>query len=88
MKHKEATGREFKPLEHVMVPEHEVLDKNEIDKILAGYNIEKEQLPKIYDSDPAAAAIKAKVGDVIRIIRQSPTAGRAVFYRMVIKSSK
>lgn len=84
MKQKEATGREFKPIEHVMVPDHEILDGNEVDKILAEYNIEKEQLPKIYVSDPAAVSIKAKIGDVIRITRQSPTAGRSVFYRMVI----
>ncbi|MCX9013316.1 MAG: DNA-directed RNA polymerase subunit H [Candidatus Methanoperedens sp.] len=84
MKQKEATGREFKPIEHVMVPDHEILDGNEVDKILVEYNIEKEQLPKIYVSDPSAVSIKAKIGDVIRITRQSPTAGRSVYYRMVI----
>jgi DNA-directed RNA polymerase subunit H len=84
VKQKEATGREFKPIEHVMVPDHEILDGNEVDKILVEYNIEKEQLPKIYVSDPSAVSIKAKIGDVIRITRQSPTAGRSVYYRMVI----
>ncbi|PKL54679.1 MAG: DNA-directed RNA polymerase subunit H [Candidatus Methanoperedenaceae archaeon HGW-Methanoperedenaceae-1] len=67
-----------------MVPDHEILDGNEVDKILVEYNIEKEQLPKIYVSDPSAVSIKAKIGDVIRITRQSPTAGRSVYYRMVI----
>ena len=88
MKQKEATGREFKPLEHIMVPNHEILDENEVEKVLKEYNIEKEQLPKIYVSDPAAVSIKAEVGNVIRITRQSPTAGKSVFYRMVIKSGK
>ncbi len=83
MKQKE-TKRSFKPLEHKLVPHHEILDEKETKKILAEYNIEKEQLPKILVSDPAAVAIKAKVGDVIRIIRESPTAGKAVFYRLVI----
>ena len=41
-------------------------------------------MPKIHVSDPAAVAIKAKIGDVIRVTRDSPTAGKAVFYRLVI----
>ncbi len=84
MKEKEQTGREFRPLEHKLVPRHEVLDENDVKKILAEYNIEKEQMPKIRVSDPAALAIKAKVGDVVHIIRDSPTAGKAIFYRLVI----
>ena len=83
MKQKEM-GRRFKPLEHKLVPHHEILDEKETKKILAEYNIEKEQLPKMLVSDPVAVAIKAKVGDVVRIIRESPTAGKAVFYRLVI----
>ena len=84
MKEKEQTGREFRPLEHKMVPKHEILDETEVKKILSEYDIEKEQLPKIRVSDPAATAINAKVGEVIRIIRESPTADKAIFYRMVI----
>jgi DNA-directed RNA polymerase subunit H len=83
-KEKEHTGREFKPLEHKMVPNHEILDEDGVKKIISGYNIEKEQLPKIRESDPAAKAVQAKVGDVVRITRQSPTAGKAFFYRYVI----
>ena len=84
MKEKEHVGREFKPLEHRLVPRHEILDENDLKKILAEYNIEREQMPKIRVSDPAAVAIKAKVGEVVRITRDSPTAGKAIFYRLVI----
>lgn len=84
MKEKEHAGREFKPLEHKMVPKHEILDDDEVKKILSEYTIEKEQLPKIHISDPAAVSIKAKVGDVVRVTRESPTAGKSFFYRMVI----
>ncbi len=84
MKEKEHTGREFKPLEHKMVPKYEILNEDEVKKILSEYTIEKEQLPKIRISDPSAIAIKARVGDVIRITRQSPTAGKSFFYRYVI----
>ncbi len=84
MKEKEHTGREFNPLEHKMVPKHEILSDDEINNLLLKYNIEKEQLPKIRITDPSAIAIKAKVGDVIRIVRESKTAGKSYFYRMVI----
>ncbi|MCE8423556.1 MAG: DNA-directed RNA polymerase subunit H [Candidatus Methanoperedens sp.] len=84
MKEKEITGREFKPLDHVMVPRHEIIDEAEINKILAEYEIVKEQMPKIRVSDPVALEIKARVGDVVRIIRKSQTADKAVFYRLVI----
>ncbi|NJD76855.1 MAG: DNA-directed RNA polymerase subunit H [Candidatus Methanoperedens sp.] len=84
MKEKEPTGREFKPLEHRMVPRHEILTDEELKKILVEFNIEKEQMPKIRVSDPAASAVKAKVGDVVRVTRESPTAGKAIFYRLVI----
>jgi len=84
MKEKEHTGREFNPLEHKMVPKHEILDENDLEKILIEYNIIKEQMPKIRESDPAAKAIQGKVGDVVRITRESPTAGKAIFYRLVI----
>jgi DNA-directed RNA polymerase subunit H len=84
MKEKEIKGREFNPLGHKMVPNHEILDENELIKILSEYKIEKEQMPKIHVSDPAAVYIKAKVGDVIRITRESHTAGKAIFYRLVI----
>ena len=84
MKEKEHTGREFNPLEHKLVPKHEILSEEDINKILAEYNIEKEQLPKLRVSDPAAVYIKAKVGDVIRVTRDSKTSGKAFFYRMVI----
>lgn len=84
MKEKEHAGREFNPLKHKMVPEHEILNEEEVKKILSGYAVEKEQLPKLHVSDPAAVQIKAKVGDVIKITRESPTSGKAFFYRMVI----
>ncbi len=84
MKEKENTGREFKPLEHKLVPMHEILDESELKKTLSEFNIDKEQMPKIRISDPVAVSIKAKVGDVVRIIRESQTAGKAIFYRLVI----
>lgn len=84
VKEKENTGREFNPLEHRMVPKHEILSEDEVKNLLSEYTIDKEQLPKIRVLDPTVVATKAKIGDVIRITRESKTAGRAFFYRMVI----
>jgi DNA-directed RNA polymerase subunit H len=84
VKEKEHTGREFNPLEHKMVPNHEILNEEDLNKILSEYKVDKEQLPKIRISDPSAVSVKAKVGDVVRITRDSQTAGKSYFYRLVI----
>jgi DNA-directed RNA polymerase subunit H len=84
MKEKENKGREFNPLGHKMVPKHEIIDETELKMTLSEYNIEKEQMPKIRVTDPVAVQIQAKVGDVVRITRDSQTAGKAIFYRLVI----
>jgi len=75
-------------LEHNMVPEHQIMSEEEIKGLLSTYNITNDQLPKIFHDDPVVKAIKAKVGDVIRIIKFSQTAGRAESYRLVIKRPK
>lgn len=75
-------------LEHVMVPDHKIMTEDEVSGLLSSYAITTEQLPKIYHDDPAVKTIGAKVGEVIRIIRDSHTAGRAESYRLVIKRPK
>jgi DNA-directed RNA polymerase subunit H len=75
-------------LEHVMVPDHKIMSEEEVSTLYSTYNISSEQLPKIYHDDPAVKIIGAKVGDVIRTIRISHTAGRADSYRLVIKRPK
>jgi DNA-directed RNA polymerase subunit H len=75
-------------LEHVMVPDHQIMSEDEVSTLFSTYNITSEQLPKIYHDDPAVKIIGAKAGDVIRIIRQSHTAGRAESFRLVIKRPK
>ncbi len=72
-----------KPLDHVLVPKHELLSKKDLEKLLEKYNITLLQLPKISKGDPAIAHFSAKSGEVIKITRQSPTAGKSTFYRVV-----
>lgn len=75
-------------LKHEMVPDHQIMSEEEVAELLAMYRISLEQLPKIYHDDPAVQAIGGDVGDVIRIIRDSRTAGRAEAYRLVVKRPK
>lgn len=78
----------FPVLNHVMVPDHQIMSEEEVEALLATYHITHEQLPKVYHDDPAIKAISAKIGDVIRIVRKSQTAGRAEAYRVVVKRPK
>jgi len=67
------------------VPLHEVMTEREVEELLNKYKIKKEQLPKIKSSDPVIKEIKAREGDVVRIMRKSRTAGRFISYRLVTK---
>lgn len=73
----------FDILKHTNVPEHEVLSDSEVKKIFKELDFEKEHLPKIKVDDPVSKYIEAKVGDVLKIIRHSQTAGTYVTYRLV-----
>jgi len=71
--------------DHLMVPKHTLLSQEEVEKVLNKYRIKPYQLPKIKDSDPAVMAIQAQPGDIIKILRKSPTAGEAIAYRYVVE---
>ncbi|MGI6022166.1 MAG: DNA-directed RNA polymerase subunit H [Methanoculleus sp.] len=75
-------------LQHEMVPDHQIMSEEEVADLLVTYRVSLEQLPKIYHDDPAVRAIGADAGDVIRITRDSRTAGRAEAYRLVVKRPK
>jgi len=68
----------------MLVPEHSKLNKKEIQELLEKYNLSLNELPKILLTDPAIEKLNVKVGDVIKVIRDSPTAGTSIYYRVVI----
>lgn len=70
--------------QHKLVPEHTVLDEDEVEDVLAEYDIDRTDLPKITRRDPALPD-DASVGDVIEIVRDSRTTERAIVYRLVIE---
>jgi DNA-directed RNA polymerase subunit H len=77
--------KEIDITKHVLVPKHEILSQNEKEELLKKYGITLKQLPRIFLNDPAIRDLNPKLGDVVKITRKSPTAGEAVYYRVVIK---
>ena len=76
---------------HNLVPKHEILLEDEIEEIFAELDYNKENLPKISEKDPVSKEIGAKVGDVLRITRNSQTRDSSektiestITYRLVI----
>jgi DNA-directed RNA polymerase subunit H len=69
---------------HILMPRHIKLSEKEKKELFEKYGISLKELPKIRKDDPAVASLNVSVGDVIKIIRSSPTAGETVFYRGVI----
>ena len=68
---------------HLLIPKHVKLNDKETQDLLKRYNITLNNLPKISKGDPAISPLSAKPGDVIKILRNSATAGESVFYRVV-----
>jgi len=49
------------------------------------YDIRPDQLPRILANDPAVISAGAKPGQIVKIIRKSPTAKYATAYRLVVE---
>ncbi len=78
-------GKKYDVTDHVRVPEHKVLSSEEKEELLERFNVKEQQLPKIYHNDPVVKELDASVGDVLKIERNSPTAGKAVYYRLIVE---
>lgn len=84
----------FNVLNHVNVPRHEILPADEVKALLKRFAITKDMLPKIRNTDAAiqplfkAAGLDEaeRVGQVVKVTRNSPTAGLAIAYRLVTEA--
>ncbi len=74
----------MKVTDHFLVPKHIKLSVKEKEQLLAVYNVTQKEFPKILKSDPAISHIDTQVGDVIKIIRNSPVAKVSIYYRVVV----
>ena len=76
--------KKFKIDKHTLIPKHSKLSNSQKEKLLEKYNISVRELPKLLRTDPAIASLDPKPSDVIKIVRKSPTASEAIFYRVVV----
>jgi len=76
---------QYNILDHVLVPSHRVLTKDEMEEIKSRYNImEDSQFPEISRFDPVAQVIGIRPGQVCEIIRPSKTAIQTKYYRICV----
>ncbi len=75
--------KEINIKDHILVPKHVKISKEELDSLLSVYNISMRQLPRISIKDATIKDLDVKAGDVIKIIRKSPTQQESIFYRAV-----
>ncbi len=69
---------------HILIPQHSKLSEKDIKELLQRYNVSIKQLPRIKASDSAVKSLNVKGGDVVKIVRRSPTNNESVFYRVVV----
>ena len=74
----------FEVKKHILVPEQTKLNDKEKAVLLEKYHISVNNLPRILIKDKAISELKAKEKDVIKVTRQSSTAGIIEFYRVVV----
>jgi DNA-directed RNA polymerase subunit H len=81
----EEKEKEIDIFQSELVPKHVLINEKEKAALLHDLNINLKQLPRISADDPAIEKFGAKKGDVIKIIRKSPTAGECIYYRVVFE---
>lgn len=69
---------------HKFVPRHVKVSDSEKAALLKEYKVQLKDLPKILRKDLAISKLSVKSGDVIKIERDSKTAGVSNYYRVVV----
>ena len=75
----------FDVTKHALVHKHTKLSDKEQKELFEKYAIDLQNLPRIYIKDSAILHLELKEGDIIKISRNSHTAGNTVFYRRVVE---
>lgn len=76
---------QYNILKHFLIPEVEILNQGEIEKLKQKYNLNSlKQLPEISRFDPLALIVHLKPNEVIKLLRKSPTSIDTEYYRVCI----
>lgn len=67
-----------------LVAKQEILSEDEKIILFKKLNVVEKQFPKMKSTDPAAKAIGAKKGDLVKVTRKSDIAGVSIYYRVVV----
>jgi DNA-directed RNA polymerase subunit H len=67
-----------------MVPKHLILSDKEAESLLEQFKVTRDELPKIKISDPAIVNLKPKLGDIVRIEKESIFKDPINYYRVVV----
>lgn len=74
----------FDVTQHFMVPKHLILSEKEAESLLEQFKVTRDELPKIKISDPAIANLKPKLGDIVKIEKESIFKDPINYYRVVV----
>jgi DNA-directed RNA polymerase subunit H (RpoH/RPB5) len=79
---------QFNVSHHNLVPKHEPLrEEPDIEAVVKRYSLKSRfMLPLILSNDPMARYLALKPGQVVRITRNSPSAGTYVLYRCCMRA--
>lgn len=71
-------------IKHSNQPKFELLSPKEMEKVKSDYNATDYTIKKMFRSEPVSKYYALKRGDIIRIIRPSPTSGEVCDHRIVM----
>ena len=75
--------------QHDLVPKHEVISESEKEVLQKNSDFDINNLPKIKINDPVVKELtkssSVSIGDVLKITRNSKTAGEFISYRIIIE---
>lgn len=74
----------FEISKHFLVPKHVLLSKGQAEELVKKLGTDFKSLPQISKDDPAIADFKPVAGEVVKIVRDSFTAGKSIYYRRVV----
>lgn len=72
---------------HVFLPKQSIATPEEVQALITKYGISVKNLPHMSSEDPAAKALNAQVGDVVKCVRVSPVTSKdELYFRVVVES--